>query len=296
MKISLVIPCYNGEKYLEATINSVLNQTKKPNEILIIDDCSKDKSLEIIKQYSQKQKKIKLIQNITNKGLSETRNVGIQNSKVDIIVFIDVDCVADKDLVKNLAEIYKKDKEKKIGAIGGYGIESNISTVYDKYRKEYMTQAFNFKEGLTEVNWFFGLCCSFRKKVLVEAGLFDPLFRTNGEDADISMRIKKLGYQVFYSKNTFVYHYKQDNLRSLLRTIYNGLFWGRLAKYKNKDLQTQIKEKNYLINGLSLTIGPIIKDLFKLRFRFLFIDVITVYYKFEALFLFQILKNKLLKK
>ncbi|MFA5992261.1 MAG: glycosyltransferase [Candidatus Pacearchaeota archaeon] len=296
MKISLIIPCYNGEKYLDATINSVLNQTKKPDEIIIVDDCSKDKSLELIKNYSKKHKTIKLIQNPVNKGLSATRNIGIQNSKGDIIIFIDVDCVADQNLVKNLFNFYREDKENKIGAIGGHGIESNIQTVYDKYRKEYMTQAFSSKENLTEVNWFFGLCCSFRKKALTEAGLFNPIFRTNGEDADIAMRIKKQGYQVFYSNNVFVYHHKQDDLKSLLRTIFNGLFWGRIAKYKNKDLQTDIKEKNYLVNGLSLTFGPIFKDISKLRFKFLLIDIVTVYHKFEALFLFQILKNKLLEK
>lgn len=87
---SIIIPAYNCEKYIGSAIESVLNQAGFEKEIIIVNDGSTDKTLNICEHYSEKNKCIKLI-NKNNSGVSETRNIGIKNSSGDYIIFLDAD-------------------------------------------------------------------------------------------------------------------------------------------------------------------------------------------------------------
>ncbi|MCI8330684.1 MAG: glycosyltransferase [Bacilli bacterium] len=100
MKFSIIIPVYNTEKYLKRCIESVLNQTYQNFEIIIINDGSKDKSEEILKNY-ETNTKIKIIKQI-NHGVSYSRNVGIQKAKGDYIIFLDSDDLLEKDLLETI--------------------------------------------------------------------------------------------------------------------------------------------------------------------------------------------------
>ena len=92
MKISVYITSYNKEKYINKSIDSVLDQTLKPDEIIIVDDCSSDKSQEIIAGYNNQYPDIiKAIYNERNFGISRTRNIAISYCSGDIITFIDAD-------------------------------------------------------------------------------------------------------------------------------------------------------------------------------------------------------------
>ena len=77
--ISVIVPIYNAEKYLEKCLDSIINQTYKNIEILLINDGSKDNSLKICKEYEKKDSRIIVIDK-QNKGVSNTRNVGIKKS------------------------------------------------------------------------------------------------------------------------------------------------------------------------------------------------------------------------
>lgn len=90
IKVSVIIPIYNVEKYLYECINSVINQTLKNIEIICVNDGSTDKSQLILENFSKKDKRIKII-NQQNKGLSIARNVGLENSIGDYIYFLDSD-------------------------------------------------------------------------------------------------------------------------------------------------------------------------------------------------------------
>ena len=90
-KVSVIIPVFNASKFIKQTINSVLNQTYKNWEILAIDDCSTDNSFEILKHYSSKEKRIKVLQNNKNLGAFAARNLGIKMSSGEYIAFLDAD-------------------------------------------------------------------------------------------------------------------------------------------------------------------------------------------------------------
>ena len=81
--VSIIIPVYNVEKWIEKSLNSALNQTYSNIEYLIVDDCGSDKSMNVVQSMIQSnpQKKIRIIQHDKNKGLSEARNSGLSASK-----------------------------------------------------------------------------------------------------------------------------------------------------------------------------------------------------------------------
>ncbi|HFF5272228.1 TPA: glycosyltransferase family 2 protein, partial [Acinetobacter baumannii] len=89
--VSIITPSYNSAKYIGKTIDSVISQTYKKWELIIIDDCSTDSSVEIIKDYENKDNRIKLIQLKENSGAAVARNTGIQLARGRFIAFLDSD-------------------------------------------------------------------------------------------------------------------------------------------------------------------------------------------------------------
>ncbi len=101
--ISVIIPIYNSEDTLANTLNSVINQTYKKLEIILINDGSTDNSIDICKQYQQTDNRILLI-NQKNRGVGEARNAGLSKATGKFVTFVDSDDSLDKNFLKNLYE------------------------------------------------------------------------------------------------------------------------------------------------------------------------------------------------
>lgn len=95
--VSIVTPCFNSEKYIKQTIESVLNQTYKNFEMIIVDDISTDKSVEIIKEYQKKDSRIKLIELEEKGGASIARNRALKELNGRYVAFLDSDDIWQKD-------------------------------------------------------------------------------------------------------------------------------------------------------------------------------------------------------
>ena len=91
--VSVITPAYNSEAYIIEAMESVISQTYIPWEMIIIDDCSTDNTVEVVRQYQDKNSNIKLIQLGINQGVANARNVGIQNALGQFIAFLDSDDV-----------------------------------------------------------------------------------------------------------------------------------------------------------------------------------------------------------
>lgn len=107
-KVSVIIPVYNTEKYVERCLDSVCNQTLKDIEIICINDCSADNSFGILQEYAQKDSRIKLIDLKENKGAGFARNAGIDCAAGEYLAFVDSDDFLDLDFYEKL---YAKAKE-----------------------------------------------------------------------------------------------------------------------------------------------------------------------------------------
>lgn len=106
-KISIIVPIYNVEKYLEVCLNSIINQTYKNLEIILVNDGSTDSCLDICNKYKIKDERILLI-NKQNGGLSDARNMGIEVASGKYIMFIDSDDWIDLNMVEILYKVHVK--------------------------------------------------------------------------------------------------------------------------------------------------------------------------------------------
>lgn len=106
-KISVIVPVYNVEKYLKRCINSILNQTFKNFELILVNDGSTDNSLNICKNYKEKDGRIQLISQ-TNKGLSAARNTGLKYAKGKYVCFVDSDDFIEKEYLSLLLSNIEK--------------------------------------------------------------------------------------------------------------------------------------------------------------------------------------------
>lgn len=100
-RISVIIPVYNVERYLEKCIDSIINQTYKNLEILLINDGSKDKSGEICDEYAKKDSRIKVIHK-ENSGVADTRNMGLEIATGDYLMFVDSDDYISNTMIQML--------------------------------------------------------------------------------------------------------------------------------------------------------------------------------------------------
>lgn len=101
---SIVVPCYNAEKYIENAFSGIKNQTFDDYEVIAIDDGSKDNTRTLINDIAAINSKVNVIIHSENKGLSAARNTGIENANGEFILFLDVDDDYEKDLLKILKE------------------------------------------------------------------------------------------------------------------------------------------------------------------------------------------------
>lgn len=132
VKVSIVIPCYNVMAYIEDCLNSIFLQTYKNYEIVLVDDCSTDKTVSVIEQIIRRNsdKEILLLQHDRNKGVSETRNTGIRDAKGDYIFFVDSDDeLTEQCLEKLVAPLTSKSYDVVIGCNYVIDIANNTQIV-----------------------------------------------------------------------------------------------------------------------------------------------------------------------
>ena len=198
--ISVVIPVYNKEKFIENTIYSVLNQTLSDFELIIVDDSSTDQSLSIIDSINDKRIKT---YSIKNSGVSKSRNYGVEKSSSNLIAFLDAD-----DLWKNnhLEQLYKLYLENPNCGMYAMSYMKNIN--FKSYKKSYFGLS-NFS-GILE-NFFTSSsvdCIASSSSVMIPLNVFKKIngFNENlkkREDTALWIKIA-LNYKIAFSTITTV--------------------------------------------------------------------------------------------
>lgn len=137
MKLSVVIPVYNAQFYLENCIESILNQNFEDFELLLINDGSTDSTLDICQEYERKDKRIRVF-NKTNSGVSDTRNYAINKIKGEYVLFIDSDDWIENNTFGSLFEVVDSNNPDLI--IFGISIDvesekNNINSILNYYKR-----------------------------------------------------------------------------------------------------------------------------------------------------------------
>lgn len=201
--ISIIIPCYNVEKYIEKCLDAIINESFKNYEIILIDDCSSDNTLKIIKDYEKKYEFIKIIKNKKNSGAGFSRNQALKIAKYDIISFIDSDDIIDSNYHEELLKIMKKEKS-----------DIAICDIYLKYEGDFREQdirSIACYEEPTKYNFINnGLAASPCNKIFKKTLFDNNLFPEDIMNEDVApiftamINAKKISYT-----NKTVYNYIQ---------------------------------------------------------------------------------------
>ena len=238
--ISVIVPVYNAENYLDRCIKSIINQKYKELEIILVDDGSKDNSLEICKSYANKDNRIYVIHK-ENAGVSAARNTGIEAATGDYIAFVDSDDYIDENMYFNMmqkASEYNCD----LVMCDCYKVRGNNKSIFthdirsgfynkEQLYKEYfdkllMLGSINYPATIS--NWVLLI----KRDIFKENNLRYPEGIKYSEDL-------LLGSQVMYYVNRFYYlkgqcyYYYIDNPSSATNTYYEKK-WDNFLELYNK--------------------------------------------------------------
>jgi len=174
LKVSIVIPIYNVENYIEECLKSATNQTLKDIEIICVNDCSTDNSLKIVQKFAQNDNRIKIINKEKNEGAGITRNIGQQSASGKYIMFLDPDDYISLDCCEKLYNKIETD---------------NVDAVY--------FNAFRFKDKSEKLKEYKKL-----KLLSNEDGYFSPFYAK--EKYDILINYTKEAWFKFYNRQFLI--------------------------------------------------------------------------------------------
>lgn len=232
-KISVIIPVYNTEKYLTRCLDSVLNQTLTDIEVICVNDCSTDNSLEILNDHALKDNRIKIINFAKNKGAAVARNTAMEHVQGEYIGFVDSDDFIDLNFYENL---YNRVKETDADTAKGTLLIYNNATkesyleewidINDKIKKHKAYFYFTFTTGIYKTSFIQEHKIEFPEDLV---HLEDPCFSTKAA--------------LFYNKVEIVdgtHYYYTNNENSASR------------KNRNMNLiKSLIKGANYIVDMIN---------------------------------------------
>lgn len=240
--VSVIVPIYNAELFLDKSIPSIMNQTYDNIEIILINDGSSDNSLEIINKYAKKDKRIIVIDK-QNEGVSITRNKGIGLSTGEYITFVD----ADDALISTAIE-------ERVSALEKYNVSlvlSNYSVIYSDTLKEYSgnlngiaNKKFNSKDIIEKIipKILDGSLASFVHCILAKKELIE---KTNLFTSDIHMMEDTIFYIDMLTKTTDIYvldkklyiiEFNPESATNSSKNYYRNIFNVIAVNYYIKDI------------------------------------------------------------
>lgn len=246
--ISVIIPAYNAAKYISATIESVLNQSRWVNEIIVVNDGSTDNTMEVLYNFSESI----ILLNQTNKGRSSARNLGLKKSASEFVLFLDADDILLPIHIESLISYINQE----------YDIVYSRSKFFNNYDldKTYFYKFRKYYDGKKAINILFQNyiqtpgCALIRKSKLVKYNIkFDSNVLMT-EDYDFFARCILAGFSVKYSKKvTFLVRVHENN------TMKDILNMSKNSVQVLKNLCVEFSEGKYVSEGDKKTLQKAFK-------------------------------------
>lgn len=265
MKVSVVTPNYNGEKFLKTFLKSLNEDSRYIGEVIIVDNGSDDGSLDYLKNNSFSFPLV-LIENKENIGFSPAVNQGIKKAQNNLIFSINNDTEIKKGSIKSLVDLINSSDD--IFSVQAKMLQYNNKNLIEDVGDEYNLLGWTKKIGenhhsseYNEVKRIFSSCAGasmYKKSILNEIGLFDDNFFAYMEDVDLAIRSHINGYRNLSCPDAIVYHIGSATSGSR----YNE-FKVKLAARNNvwviyKNLPVLLK----IVNFIFIFLGFLIKYLF----------------------------------
>lgn len=281
MKVSVCITVFNEENNISKPIGSLLNQEKKPDEIVIVDGGSTDKTVELIKHFQKKDRRIKLLVNKCSRA--EGRNLAVELSRNNIIAMTDAGCTAKKKWLKNITRPFKNQQ---IDVVAGF---------YDMEASNSVQKAMSFFLGVLpsqfDVNFLpSARSVAFKKDVWEKVGGFPSNLDDTAEDTMFNYLIVKEGVNIKRVKNARVEWRMPETLKEFSKKIYlyakgdakSGI-WKHSQKEKlSHNVKSILKLLRYLF-GIILVIFALIHPIF--WFLVMLLIIMYSYWAFRKVYL-----------
>ena len=214
IQVSLVIPTYNRIMKLFQLLKSLNQLTPLPDEVIIIDDHSTDQTPELLKRWKELNNGMskKIVLKNQNKGPAHSRNIGIELATNKLVAFVDDDVVIKSDWIEKITSPFSNAHKNLVG-VGGVvkAFEKHIISQYYLIHK--------ILEAPIQLNYLPTVNCCFKKEHLTEVGGFDDKFLfAGGEDTDLCLRLKKMGFFFDKVQDAIVYHDFSPNFIDFCQT------------------------------------------------------------------------------
>lgn len=268
-KVTVYIPAYNVGEFLARAIDSLLNQTLPPAEILVVDDGSSDNSAAIASGYPQ----VTLLRHDRNKGLGAARNTALHAANFPLLASIDADCVAAPTW---LAELANNITDPAIVGVSGKLVEGVQNTTADRWRAVHMPQHWG-DTPIRDPRFLFGCNNLFRRSALLAAGGYDENMRTNGEDVDLCARLRQNNGVFFYAPSAVVTHLRHDTTGSILNAYWRWWRFGVNAYAKGPRLRSVLGHALKVHSRYNF-LEPFEKDVHAHRWKLAAFDLLILLY------------------
>jgi cellulose synthase/poly-beta-1,6-N-acetylglucosamine synthase-like glycosyltransferase/spore germination protein YaaH/peptidoglycan/xylan/chitin deacetylase (PgdA/CDA1 family) len=237
-KVAVLIPAYNEEKVIERTVRAALNSNYPNLRVIVIDDGSRDRTLEVARRAFEREEAAGRVIILTkaNSGKAEALNYGIEHiGDAELFVGIDADTVIASDAISRLVPHFINPK---VGAIAGNAKVGNRVNLWTRWQAlEYITSQ-NFErralDVLGAVSVVPGAIGAWRVSAVREAGGYQ--IDTVAEDADLTMALLRRGYRVEYEDMALAYTEAPTNANGLMRQRFRWSFGILQAVYKHSGV------------------------------------------------------------
>lgn len=243
MKISVVIPNYNGSTTLPLVLKGLQNQPQSADEIIIVDDGSTDNSLEILANYPE----VKVISQ-SNSGAPVARNKGINAATGELVVLLDNDIIPSKDFLFEHLNWHKKYSDPKLAIVGLTLWDPSLElTPFMRWLGQGAQFDYQRLSGKTEVDFqaFYTSNLSIRRDFILE-NLFDESFKLAGatafEDTELGFRLQKLGMKLVFNPQALAYHHEYKSFESMAKRNFNQGKISKLLYTKHPEIRAYFKE------------------------------------------------------
>lgn len=254
--VSVIIPNYNGGATIGKCLEAAFSSHYPRFEVVVVDDCSTDNSLEIIKGFP-----CKLIRLDRHSGASRARNAGAERSTGAILFFTDADCVLRED---TLSEAVKALTGAEGAAVGGTYTEVPFD---DRFFSTFQSIFVNYSETKkTEPDYIATHAMAIYRGMFEESGGFSEAFLPILEDIEFSHRLRRSGCKLKMNRRMLVRHIFHFTLTKSLRNAFRkSMFW-TIYSLKNRDLLSDsgTASAELKINGAALFTGALAILLFSL--------------------------------
>ena len=232
--VAVVVPAYNEENVVLQTVHSLLAcQHPRSFEIIVVDDGSTDGTSRVLREAFADKPLVTIVTR-PNAGKPAALNYGISLTKADIVVTLDADTVFARDTIIRLAAWFA---DPKVGAVAGNAkVGNRINFLTRCQALEYVTSQNLDRRALTvldSVTVVPGAVGAWRREVVQRAGGFSG--QTLAEDADLTIRIQRMGYVVAYEERAIALTEAPDTLRGFLRQRFRWMFGTLQVAWKHKD-------------------------------------------------------------